>query len=233
MKKLITFSLWGEDPKYCQGAIRNAELAPLIYPGWKCRFYFGTIPKPTPETPIGGLLGRTIYKLMEMDHVECVFLDEPADWTGMFWRFYPASEDDVEAFISRDCDSRLSEREAAAVQEWMNSPRLIHIMRDHPHHTTPMLGGMWGAKRHAIPEMKELIEQWNKEDRWQTDQDFLRAVIWPRYHHKVMTHDDWNRFPLADERRFFPTPRDGNNFVGAIIGPNEERLHPEHHAMIT
>ena len=37
--KLITFSLWGQDPKYLVGAIRNAELASEIYPDWICRFY--------------------------------------------------------------------------------------------------------------------------------------------------------------------------------------------------
>lgn len=233
MKKLITFSLWGEDPKYCTGAIRNAELAKTIYPGWICRFYFGTTPAPTPDTPIGGLLGRTIFKLMQMDNVECVFLTEPADWTGMFWRFYPASEDDVEVFISRDCDSRLSEREAVAVQEWLDGPWFIHSMRDHPEHTVPLLGGMWGCKHGAIPDMKELIDKWNKEDRWQTDQDFLKHVIWPKHYYRAIVHDDWNRFPMMGlEQRSFPTQRQGNDFIGSIIGPNEERLHPEHHSRI-
>ena len=29
--KIISFSLWGQDPKYTIGAIRNAELAREIY----------------------------------------------------------------------------------------------------------------------------------------------------------------------------------------------------------
>jgi len=233
MKKLITFSLWGDDPKYCVGAIRNAELAWKVYPGWTCRFY---IPRGVPVTEkkpglfVGGELAKTIDVLVGMEDVELVFVDEPADWTGMFWRFYPAGEDDVEAFISRDCDSRLSEREASAVNEWMESPFLMHAMRDHPEHSVPILGGMWGAKKHAIPDMMELIEKWNKEDRWQTDQEFLRHVIWPQYSHKVMVHDDWRRFSGMERR--FPIMRKSDDFVGSIIGPSEERLHPEHHAVI-
>ena len=42
MKKLICFSLWGDNPKYTVGAIRNAELIKTVYPGWKARFYCGT-----------------------------------------------------------------------------------------------------------------------------------------------------------------------------------------------
>ena len=40
-KKVISFSLWGNNPIYTVGAIRNAELAQLIYPEWVCRYYIG------------------------------------------------------------------------------------------------------------------------------------------------------------------------------------------------
>ena len=39
MKKVISFSLWGDNPKYTIGAIKNAELAPFIYTGWEVWFY--------------------------------------------------------------------------------------------------------------------------------------------------------------------------------------------------
>ena len=217
-KKLITFSLWGNDPKYCLGAVENAKLAQKIYPDWTCRFYLGqSVPT------------EVFNSLLEEPNAEVRHKLVPGDWRGMFWRFEPASEDDVDVFISRDCDSRLGEREAAAVQEWMASPRLIHAMRDHPYHTTPILGGMWGAKRHAIPDMNELMYRWDQEDRWQTDQEFLRDMIWKCYRHKVLAHDDWLRFGATHP---FPTPRENQDFVGAIIGANGERLHPEHHGML-
>jgi hypothetical protein len=41
---------------------------------------------------------------------------------------------------------RFSEREVAAVQQWMMSDLPFHIMRDHPQHGTSILGGMWGAR---------------------------------------------------------------------------------------
>jgi hypothetical protein len=222
MKKLITFSLWGDDPKYTVGAIRNAELAERLYPDWTCRFYIGE------HTP-----GSVEYQfLCQKSNVEYVQMPTGMEgWKGMFARFLPAGEDDVGMFISRDCDSRLSEREAATVEDWLKGPKLIHAMRDHPHHSVPILGGMWGAKRHAIPDIKEQIDLWTKEDRWQTDQEFLRDVIWPKHYHKVLAHDDWMRFRVAETRRIL-CPRANNDFIGAIIGPNEERLHPEHHEML-
>ena len=234
MKKLITFSLWGNDPKYCVGAIRNAHLALKIYPGWTCRFYIPSslsCEETQPGLFMGGELAKTMDVLLGIENTQVILMDEPADWRGMFWRFLPAGEDDVDVFISRDCDSRLCSREADVVKEWMSSPQLMHAMRDHPEHSVPILGGMWGAKKHAVPNMKELIDKWNKEDRWQTDQEFLRSVIWPQCYHKFLVHDDWNRFPMAKNMPFMDRRID-SDFIGSIIGPNEERLHPEHHAIL-
>ena len=59
--KIISFSLWGRDPKYTVGAIKNAELAKEIYPGWICRFYCANdVPNPI------------IFQLEDMDNVEVV-----------------------------------------------------------------------------------------------------------------------------------------------------------------
>ena len=105
MKKVISFSLWGDKPIYNIGAIKNAQIAKIIYPGWICRYHCG---KTTPE--------ETINELRLMNNTEIVVRDEDCNWTGMFWRFEDASDPEVDIMLSRDCDSRLSEREALAVK---------------------------------------------------------------------------------------------------------------------
>tara|TARA_S200002703_G_scaffold107023_1_gene92963 strand:+ start:909 stop:1673 length:765 start_codon:yes stop_codon:yes gene_type:complete len=235
MKKLITFSLWGDDPKYRTGALRNIELAPKFYPGWTLRFYVAKDDCGKCNSGMAHEFTRWNYQdeFVETDtQVELVLVDEPADWRGMFWRFRPASEDDVDVFISRDCDSRLSNREAAAVQEWLDGPKLVHSMGDHPYHFNPsqaLMGGMFGMKRHAFPQMAKLIDEFCQQypDAWQCDQDFLKQHVFPLVAHKVHATSD-----IHPGCHKFPIPRDGDNFIGAIIGPNEEKLHPEHHAMV-
>ena len=37
--RVISFGLYGTKPKYLIGAIRNAQLAKVFYPGWTARFY--------------------------------------------------------------------------------------------------------------------------------------------------------------------------------------------------
>ena len=39
MIKVLSFSLWGNNPTYNIGAIKNAELAKQYYPNFECWFY--------------------------------------------------------------------------------------------------------------------------------------------------------------------------------------------------
>ena len=110
MKKIVSFSLWGEDPKYTIGAIENAKLVNEIYQGWIGRFYCG---KSVPE--------NIINSLKNTPNTEVIIMDEDGDWTGMFWRFLACKDGDV--MISRDTDSRLSLREKLAVDEWLKSDK--------------------------------------------------------------------------------------------------------------
>lgn len=211
MKKIISFSLWGENPVYNVGAIRNAELAKSIYPEWICRYYVGTT---TPK--------EIIEKLLSFDNTEIIKMDVPGDWTGMFWRFYPSSEEDVDVVIVRDCDSRLNLREKEAVDEWIKSDKGFHIMRDHPAHGTEILGGMWGSKKGTINQMKRLIGDYLKGDFWQVDQNFLREKIYPLIKHNSIVHDEYF------EKQNFPSFREGKFFVGQAFDENDKMLYPEH-----
>jgi len=211
MKKLISFSLWGSNPVYNIGAIRNAELAKEIYPDWVCRFYYGK-----------STLEETIQKLKDFDNVELIDMGVDGDWTGMFWRFYPASDSDVDIVIVRDCDSRLNMREKYAVDEWINSNKGFHIMRDHPAHGTEILGGMWGAKKGVVNNMKQLIDDYIKGDFWQVDQNFLREQIYPLVKFDTTVHDEY--FEINP----FPKMREDKTFVGQAFNENDQMLYPEH-----
>ena len=41
MKKVISFSIWGNGYRYLGGALQNVELAKHFYPEWVSRFYIG------------------------------------------------------------------------------------------------------------------------------------------------------------------------------------------------
>lgn len=214
MKKVISFSLWGENPKYTIGAIKNAELALSIYPDWICRYYIG---KSTPK--------EIINKLTEFYNTEIYILNEKGNWSGMFWRFYAATDPSVDVMISRDTDSRLSLREKNAVDEWLASPSVFHIMRDHPYHKTEILGGMFGIKKNAIENLHTLLNEYTKGDFWQVDQNFLREKIYPLIYKNSTVHDPFF------EKKSFPSSRVNSEFVGEVYDALENR-NPEHYLLI-
>lgn len=200
IKKIISFSLWGNNPKYTIGAIRNATLAPEIYPRWEYRFYVGDDVKYTIIEELQRL-GSTIVPM------------NGSGWNGMFWRFLAADSDDI--VISRDTDSRLSLREKAAVDEWLNSDKDFHIMRDHPYHATEILGGMWGCRNGIIKGISQWINDYEKNDSYQVDQSFLKKVIYPIVKTRSIVHDEF--FGGGQ----FPIPRHGRyDFVGQVYDEN-------------
>jgi hypothetical protein len=198
-KRIVSFCLWGENSKYTVGAIKNAELTPVIYPGWIARFY---IARTTPKSVADGLV-----KL----GAEVVFIDQDGDWTSSFWRFHAASDLTVDRMISRDCDSRLNSREKNAVDEWIWSGKSFHIMRDHPHHRDPILAGMWGACRGVLPSIEMQIAHYRKRiDQRGTDQWFLAEVVYPLVKDDALIHDEFF------QGQPFPLARRGSEFVGEI-----------------
>jgi hypothetical protein len=70
--------------------------------------------------------------------------------SGMFWRYMINDDPTVDRFIVRDSDSIASYRERLAVNEWIMSGKKFHIMRDHYYHGLPIMGGMWGGRKHAF-----------------------------------------------------------------------------------
>jgi hypothetical protein len=61
-KRVISFGLYGSNPKYTHGAIRNAELAAVYFPGWTCRFYI------TSDVP-GEVVARLKDLNSEIEHI--------------------------------------------------------------------------------------------------------------------------------------------------------------------
>jgi hypothetical protein len=217
MKKIISFSLWGDNPKYTVGAIKNAELIDTIYPGWIGRFYCGK------SVPID-----IIEILKTYTNVEVIEMEENGDWSGMFWRFYACEDSDV--MISRDTDSRLNLREKNAVDEWLNSDKDFHIMRDHPYHNALILGGMWGVRNGILKNIVDLIKNYNKGDFWQVDQNFLSEQIYPIVVNSSFVHDSYHN--LNSWSKNFLIERIDQEFVGDVFDEHNQR-HSQYYKLIS
>ena len=183
---IVSISVYGCNPIYTIGAIENARLMPKIYPGWILKAHTKNV-----QPEVRRQLRDLGCQVIEMD------------WgieSGMFWRFLPAS-DNVDYVIFRDSDSRINVREKAAVDAWMASGKLCHVMRDHKNHHNPVFpifAGMWGLKGGKI-DMRNLIDAWrcvgNGVPAYCDDLNFLRERVWPLVCNDCYVHDCNNPFP--------------------------------------
>jgi tetratricopeptide (TPR) repeat protein len=178
---VIAFSLFGDRAIYLDGALRNARVAPYVYPGWRCRFYCDdSIPEP-------------VRSELEREGAEIVLMQRPERPTeALFWRFLVAEDPKVRRFLIRDCDSVINIRERAAVGEWQASGKRFHIMRDHPAHSDLLLAGMWGGVAGFLPTLEEMLRGFSYKPSIEgrnADQLFLGRVIWPMIKQDCMIHD--------------------------------------------
>jgi hypothetical protein len=220
MKNIIAYSLWGDHPMYWIGALKNIELAKKYFPGWICRFYIDDKSK------------KELVDTIKGDGVEIVLVNSKDSFHGMFWRFWAAEDPEVDIFLSRDCDSRFSEREFFAIKEWLDSDKDFHIMRDHPYHTTPILGGMWGCRNGLMRKIGiiKMIESWNQFQRKGIDQDFLGRCVYPLIINNCMEHSEFN-LNFGGEVRPFQEKRNNYEFVGDVFDENDVR-HPDYWKLI-
>jgi hypothetical protein len=188
-KKIISFSLWGGESKYSVGALCNAEIAKIIYPGWICRFYCGE------SAP-----AHVVEQLKTYDNCEVIMMKENGEYSYMIWRFLPIDEDDVEIMLSRDTDSRLSWRERHCVDIFEKSDYLVHSIRDNINHGE-LMGGMWGMKKNNRVKIKELLKDFKGTLEYDQDQIFLRHTLGTHYEDTTLTHCSTrlHNFPVEDD----------------------------------
>lgn len=82
-KNVLSYSLYGSNwDRYGQGAIANAELAPILYPGWEMHIYYDS----SVPVDLVGSLGR--YEHVVMINVT----SEGRLRNRMSWRFLAAED---------------------------------------------------------------------------------------------------------------------------------------------
>jgi tetratricopeptide (TPR) repeat protein len=204
---IIAFSLWGKNPRYLRGAIRNALLIGDIYPGWRMRIYIGDdVPQELLTT-----LNALGVDLDLRDH-------KGPTLQRLGWRFEVANDVNVNRFMVRDIDSAINVREAQAVHEWLQSGKSFHVMRDWWSHTDTMLAGMWGGYAGVLPDLRKAMESYRPSfvETPNIDQWFLKDQIWPLLRSDTLIHDRY--FDVLGARKFPGPPL---NWTGGHVGQDE------------
>ena len=163
----------------------------------------------------------------------------------MIWRFFPTLDPQVDRVLSRyfnilaescriilisfarDLDSRFTEREVAAVSEWVESGASIHAMRDNAMHHVPLLGAGWGASLSKEGIRKDWEYSWlrilndsltySARTRKGPDQIILTRYIWPWARNMSLQHDSYTCQYYPGSIGFPTQRRDQDyNFIAAV-----------------
>ena len=189
-ENIISYSLFGRQVRYCEYAVLNAKKALEIYPEWRCRFYIDeSVPR------------HVVNRLIELNAQVIFVTDSMKQLPGVFWRFYVMDDPQVKRFIIRDADSLLSYREKMAVEDWINSEKWFHTMRDAKDHVALILAGMWGGCTGVIHNVEQHISEFIQSQHYMSmsdiDQHFLRYCVWPTIKQSVFMHDGQGYDPKA------------------------------------
>ncbi len=175
---IISFALFGHQLRHWNGALRNARLACDLYPSWTCRFYCDE------EVP------RSLVR--ELKGLGCQVMVEPSPASpeeGLLWRLAVLDDPTVARFLIRDCDAYLSVRERVAVDQWLESGKWFHVMRDHPAQTELLPGGLWGGAGGVLKGCLGQIEEVSPSSPSRSVESLLRERVWPLVRESVLIHD--------------------------------------------
>ena len=190
MKHLVSYSLYGDSPRYTVGAIKNAILSQR-YPGFDLRFYVGE------SVPYWVTSTLSLFK-----NVQIIDMMGNEDGRAMFWRFYALAELDYDYVLVRDVDARLNNREIDMHYEFVESGKSFHIIKDHPTgHNYAVSGGLFAAKKATLHDIHKLIEAWNPKSSYGNDMEFLWDMVYSRVIGDSLIHDEYYNTPGSIKSR--------------------------------
>ncbi|KAI8621084.1 hypothetical protein BC830DRAFT_1164067 [Chytriomyces sp. MP71] len=223
-KKVVAYSLYGNNSRYLPGAVANAASVPIIYPGWVARFY---VDNTVPEAWIHEL------QALNAEVIEApIFQGVYWNYARTLWRYLCLSDPEVDYCMARDSDSFITLREVTAVNEWLyKTNKTFHGMRDHPHHEFEVMAGMCGfharVVRQKLDVAASITHYVNQRELagtvgWAIDQDWLRDVMFAAEVDDMISHDSYFcQKPLYEPSTIvpFPLPRSWTGeHVGQVVG---------------
>ena len=188
-RHIISFSLFGDFPKYCEGAVINAQVAKELFPDWTCRFYIAQ------DVPLD-----VHHRLIDLGAQVVIIDAQTSAIHPLLWRFLVLDDQEVDYYMIRDADSLLSEKEQAAIEQWVASDYWFHHMRDYFTHTELLLAVMWAGARGSLTKITPLIEDYcqnYKSSERYIDQYFLKQFVWPQAKGSLLSHDQIFKFHNA------------------------------------
>ncbi|KAL7642854.1 UNVERIFIED_CONTAM: hypothetical protein RMT77_006142 [Armadillidium vulgare] len=209
--RVISYSFSPSKVRYWIGFNQTLNNISRLYPGWLVRVYA------TKEDIL--FLQSKITPRKFLYFCDVNNLPYPLNWKLVevsipLWRFAAIGDPNIDVVMFRDSDSMIIEREYHAVEEWLNSTKTLHIMRDSIGQDGLILAGLFGLKisdsnRGILTDIRDKMFAVSKREAniWQ-DQRVLEKFLWPVFQNDVLAHDSFYCLKFKGTSPL-PTKRDG------------------------
>lgn len=166
-----------------------------------------------------------IVRKLQNTGVEVIRLDASLTDTLSpdMWRLLVADDTTVDRFIIRSPNTRPTEREAAALGDWLKTDSPFHCIRDEPKHADQsLLPTLIGGIPRKLQGM--LGQSWRTLMRGYTsDVGFVQEVIWPQVREHCYCHDSVSCTQWPGSHAF-PVLRGENEFIGQRYDANDQLI---------
>jgi len=203
--KIISYSIFGKERLYRIGLLKNVELAKKLFPEWKVFIHLN----PNYED-------KQFLKDINQPHTELIDLKEEHPQDGYMWRMLPM-EQNHEAVIIRDIDTRLFDRDKKLVDYWLDSDCKFHVCRDNFGSYQPILAGLWGGKNSKL-KIKDNWDIWKKNQGvYLWDNGFLKKYVYPEIRKDLLVFSEHTIY-LGEKNIIKLGPRDKYEGRSIMLG---------------
>lgn len=182
--KAFCFCIYGTKPKYTLGLLENLKLITSNYKDFDNLIYYSddvpehilTICKSFANTY---LIPSIHTKIPMINRLYCI---------DNFRNKY-------DYIFSRDADSRVTQRDMYCINEFIESEKSFHAIRDHFYHKRRIMGGMFGVyTKKFTSNLTSLFETYEKSHSdlttYGTDEKFLENVLHPLVKEDILIHSN-------------------------------------------
>ena len=237
-KKAIAISLYNTSTDHTWGVIRNAQLMSIIYPGWTLKIYTNrsliqkdVLTNESSSTESNSHIPHNVLQTLRRLDAEIVFVDSlmTNEFPPQLWNYLVADDEHLDVFLIRRADCRITEREYAVVNHWLNATESQTVLgiKDHPDHINyTLIDGLWGARSKALrsllgeTSMITLLEQYERE-RHGTPSTFL-DLLYSKVQNDTVFYDSVTCHKPSSLP--FPVARKDYSFIGQKYNAHEQTV---------
>jgi hypothetical protein len=165
---------------YARGAVENYNIIKLKYPEAKCVFYIDD----------KKIENKYVQYILSTDSIIYMKKNTNTNQIPVIWRFEALFDiKDYDVVFFRDTDSVITKREDNLIEEFLNSDKKCHVIRDYPHKTQNILAGMWGLKFYNEDIKKIIYNLYDLNGEYGFEENYFQTNMWNLIKDVTLLHD--------------------------------------------